>query len=497
MKSGIRVLICLSAGLLALSAPDHLHASEAKTLTRSADQVVLKGDLLLRLWNRKATSLRVLAKRDGRIQVIPFQIDKLDPDGQYIIPTASMSKSVIDETNWDTRTEEERRRDRTKAFKSDESRLLKEIEKGKMTQAEFDRRKREAEWTEKADEFDYNDEIALMVKDAGDRADPAEYPADADVVEVTVTNPLDRSRAWIYVAAYRGIPPPLSTVDYITYDPKGDTVESKYAVLDFVDDKPLVLEKIIGKNQKTGGSVMPNVLDRFKVRITIKPIMFFALNFDENNVKSFTVGYLDGPIRVIRRNVFWIVIGGIKLPFFPKAIVYFMFYENQLQGPTEIFNPFNPKYTLREGSMFSGGVDLRKTIYGAQVYTAGQTRPFLMDGKMTPDESAMAADGANKPWFVVYRPEEEAAIIARLIFDEELVKKGTEMSFRFVDDGEREDPPENEKGYQYVGYDVDLLKFPKGKYSISFFQYLASPFKPGEEKQYLDIYDNPLVFSSK
>ncbi len=494
MKLGNRTklfAVCL-AGLLA---PLPALAGETRTLSRNADQVVLDGEVLLKLWNRKISSFRVLARRNGKLEVIPFQIDKRDPDNQYIIPVATMTKETISETNWDTRTEEERHRDRLKDFKSDESDLLDDVKEGKLKQTEFDKLKRTAEWVEKNDEFDYNDEIALMVKDAGDRADASEYP-DADTVEVTIKNPLDKTQAWVYVASYRSNAPALSPVDYLSYDPKGDMVESKFAILDFVDNKPLVLEKIVAKNQQTG-ALEPNVLDRFKVRITIKPIMFFALNFDENNIKSFTVGYVDGPIRVIRRNLFWIVIGGIKLPFFPKAIVYFMFYENQLQGPTEIFNPFNPKYTLRSGSMFSGGVDLRKAVYGAQVYTAGQAKPFVIDGQMTPEETVMATNTTNKPWFAVYRPDQGGAIIARLIFDEELVKKGAEMNFRFMDDGAREDPPENEKGYHFVGYDVDLLKFPKGKYNISFFQYLAFPYKPGDEKQYLDIYDHPLVYSSR
>ncbi len=473
-------------------------SAQTRTLTRSADPVVLQGEVLLKVWNRKISSLRVLSKKSGRLEAIPFQIDKLDPDGVYIIPTASMTKAVIDETNWDTRSEEERHKDRLEEFKDDEQDLLRDVKSGKLKQAEFEKKKRRAEWIEKSDEFDYNDEIAFMVHDAGDRAASAEYPAGADTVEVTVKNPLDGTVAWVYVAAFQTAPPPLSPVDYLTYNAKTDTVESRFAVMDFVDNKPLILEKIVPKNQKEGGKLLPNVLDRFKLRITIKPIMFFALNFDENNVKSFTVGYVDGPVRVIRRNVFWIIIGGIKLPFFPKAIVYFKFYENQLQGPTEVFNPFNPKYTLREGSMFTGGVDLRKTVYGSKVSTAGLEKPFVIDGKMTPEETAAAAaNSRNRPWFVVYKEEDETGIIARFIMDDELVKKGTTMDFRFVDDGDRDDPPENERGFHYVGYDVDLLTFPKGKYNVAFYQYLAYPYKPGDEKQYLDIYDNPLVYSSK
>lgn len=485
--------VLLAAGL---AVPGAAFAQATRTLSRHADPSVLQGELLQKLWDRKTASIRVMARRDGVLQSIPFQIDKLDPDGNYMIPTGSMSQQVIDETGWDTRTEEQRARDREKEFRREEKRLEENVSSGKLSRAAFEARKRAATWKEKLDEFDFNDELVFMARDAGDRAGPDELPQNAEIVEVTIRNPVDKTAGWIYVASYPSSPPPLSPADYITYDPKSDTVESKFAVLDFVDDKPLVLEKIIGKDQKTGKS-QPNVLDRFKLRITIRPIMFFTLNFDENNVKSFTAGYIDGPVRVIRRNIFWIVIGGIKLPFFPKAIVYFKFYDNQLQGPTEIFNPFNPKYMLREGSMFSGGVDLRTSVYGAQVFTTGQAKPFVIDGKMTPEEVNLASEKEGRPWFAVYKPDEEAAIIARLIFDEELQKKNVKMMFRFEDDAEREDPPENEKGYHYVGYDVDLLTFPKGKFNITFFQYLAFPFKPGDEKHYLDILDNPLQYTAR
>ena len=72
----------------------------------------------------------------------------------------------------------------------------------------------------------------------------------------------------------------------------------------------------------TQGTIIPNVLDRFKVRIKVRPTPLFCipLEFDENNVRAFTIGYKDGPVRVIRRNIFWVVLAGVRIPFAPASL---------------------------------------------------------------------------------------------------------------------------------------------------------------------------------
>lgn len=483
-----KILLSVLAALLL--APVRGAVAETATITRSHEPVIVSGEPLARFYGRRLASLRLYAMREGVLTVIPYQIDKRDADGNYLIPTGSITREIRDEVDLDDRPEQEKRLDRIDEFERNRSRYERAVEKGEMSAAEFEERKRVAYFTEDPDALDYNDELVFMLWDAGRRVEKARLPG-ADAVELTLENPLDGTRAWAYLVRFEVSPPSPSEKGYLTYDPGRDRVVSVSGVMDFIDDNPLILEALAGK--QPDGSFTPNILDRFKLRIKIKPRPLFclSLNFDENNIRAYTVGYKAGPVRVIRRNVFWITIGGIKLPFVPKAMVYYLFYPNALVGPAEVYNPFDPALMLCDGSHFVGGVDLRRQAFGTDLYTRDNPKGIHIDGVFSPTEQELARE--DQSWIGAYNERDRFGFIARVAFDEELERQGASLDLVLIDDSEASQPPETEEGVHFVGYEMDLKKFPQGKYHVCFMQYLGSGIDRGEERQFLLIMDHPLV----
>ncbi len=482
------LLALLPAGAPAQARKGLVPASQISDISRTADVVAAAGEPTRAFWGKKIEKIRLYALRDGAFGPIPYQVDKRDPDGEFIISRATLTEDVLEETGFDPRPEVDKREERIKKFDKNLGDYRGAVAQGKMTQAELDDLRRRASFEEKNDELDYNDEILFMLHDAGSRVDRSSWPVK-EGIELELTNPTDTTKAWAYAFYFAQSAPPPSTKDYVHYDPAGDVVDSGFATLDFIDNKPLILERIAPR--RPDGTQLANILDRFKLRIKIKPVALFcaSLNFDENNTRSFTVGYKDGPIRVIRRNIFWVTFAGFKVPFFPKAIVYYLFYENALVGPAEVYNPFNPKYVLCQGSIFQAGVDLRQSILGIEIYTK-DNKGLIVNGK--PSDAKLHYVREGQTWIVGYKAEEAIGIVVRLVLDKELVEKGASFEFNLLDDDNARQAPENEPGVHFFGYDVDLKKFPKGKYFVTFTQYIAPNFQRGGERQYLDILDHPL-----
>ncbi len=458
-----------------------------KSLTREVDPVVLKGEPGKPLWGRKIQNLRLQIRRDGTWNAIPFQIDKVDGDGEYFIAANTVPQEVRDETGLEDIPEVKKRARRIKKFEKQKDDLEDDVKEGRRTAEEVEEMRRVAYFEEDLERFDHNDELVFMARDAGDRAPSADWPS-SEGVELEIADPLNGGKAWAYLFHFAVSPPPLSPVDYISYDPKRDFIVTRLSEIDFDDTNPMLVESIVGKPPDS--PVIPNVLDRFKMRIKVKPIGLFcaSLNFDENNARAFTVGYKDGPVRLLRRNIFWIIIGGVRLPFAPKIVMYFKFYENGLAASSDLYVPFNPKYFVCDGSGFTAGLDFRKTTYGAKVFTKDNPE-LIIDGKMSDAEKNRVLP--NQDWIAGYLPS-RTALMSRMIYDPAMVKHGAKMNFHYLDDETINDGPENEPGQHQVGYTIDVKAFPKGKYYVGFQIYTAYNFTQEQVQELLDIDDAPL-----
>lgn len=463
--------------------------AQEKTMARDLDPVALSGEPLQGFEGRKIDRMRLYAHQNGQWIPIPYQIDKKDPDGEFIISTNTVPDEVRDEAGFDDIPEAEKHEERIEDFEDSRKKYEKQIKKGELSREEFERIRRNAYHEEKLDQLDYNDELVFMARDSGSRA-ARESWLTPRAIELEITDPVDQSTSWVYLFYFdAGDVPARSAIDYVDYDPKGDTVNARLGVIDFVDEKPLIVEGLIGKHPN--GTTIPNVLDRFKVRIRVKPAPLFCipLHFDENNVKAFTIGYKDGPVRVIRRNIFWIILGGVRLPFAPKIVIYFQFYENGLATKAEIWVPVDADWFVCDGSSFTAGLDLNKNAMGAKIFTQDNSE-IVIDGKLSEAEKNLKRRGQF--WIAGYLPN-DAALMSRMLYDERLIAKGAVMDLALKDDNDALDPPENEPGQHLIGYTMDIGKMPKGTYNMGFQIYVAYDFEPGDVDALLNIDDKPLT----
>ncbi len=159
--------------------------------------------------------------------------------------------------------------------------------------------------------FDGNDELVFMAKDMGDQATDGSFWIDDSVstkyerVQITLTDTLDNSQAWVYV--YRSTNSlPLATESYVDYIPgHADSIGAD-----------MVKARTYSENHNKGGIPVDwilsdgmgiDILDRQKAVIGLLyggwplqiPEQFIEIYFDTVKIKT-------GPVRVLRE-VFWAI----------------------------------------------------------------------------------------------------------------------------------------------------------------------------------------------
>ncbi len=489
LQRGFRGLFAFVLTLSIVLAAAASGYAQGSNLGRDQDPMVVSGEALKGLWGSKLPKLRLMSEQGGKLVPVPFQVDKVDVDGKYIIAGQTVPPEVAKEVGFEEPPESEKRQKRIKAFEKSRKDWEKKFAGDKDAAQKLEQQRAQAYFEERDDELDYNDELVFMAKDAGGPVDRAKWPAPRGI-ELALRDPVAGGTGWLYLIDYASADtPPLSASDYVTYKPQGDMVESTTLRLDFVDDKPLVLE---GGYPRKNGKELPNLVDRFKMRITLKPWPFFcaSLDFDENNIRAVTLGYKDGPVRVIRRNLFWLVIAGIKLPFIPQAFVYYTFYENGVMGPTEIRNPIDPKKILCKGSVGGGGIDFRSNMTGARVYTPSKSETKVLNVRFDEKRQDVALD--HQYSVVALRDSDGTAFLIRVEQGPELKAAGVNQQLFLTDNPEVKMKPEVEPGARYTGFGVNVLQVPKGVFYLYFYMYLVNDFKAGDEAKFMNILDKPV-----
>ena len=135
------------------------------TITRLFDHVVVMGSDLEENLNKPIPQMRLYALKDGKMQPVPYQIDEITEDGDWVLTHKSPYLSEKDEAK---------------------SILLQD---------------------DPPEIMDENDQLAFMITDVGDRADPSAWPSGwiyAD--EITLTDPLTNEQGWIYLLSFNNPP---------------------------------------------------------------------------------------------------------------------------------------------------------------------------------------------------------------------------------------------------------------------------------------------------
>ncbi len=411
-----------------------------KTMSRTEDFVVIHGSMLKSNLEQSIERMALLACINGKIQPIPFQIDEISSEGEWILP------------NYPPYLKKPK-----KHIETDEDQGL----------------------------LDENDELVFMIRDSGDRIQDESYPEDAlSVDEIMLKDPYDDGRSWVYLCSYESTPP-RSEKDYVDYIfPKNRVVSDNFEV-GFSLEVPISWDYLSFR----GGE---NMVDRFKLRVDIN---FFGIkfHFDETDWKSELSLYKDGPVRVIRRVRSSIYL--TKRLRTPSAASESIYYDNAIVVPFRVKVPISPAVFGKFMSISTAiSLDMQN-MHGWRVKTDVDPRWMKIDGKMDRLEKNIVS--ADALWYVLVGPQK--CMLQRYILDKgpdgspQVLPLETELIY--VDDDATPDPPEFVPGQSpRIGYmGTGLGRLRKGTfYLYDFYHMINYEYVDGMETSYLRIVDQPL-----
>ncbi len=439
---------------------------DGNAFSRPEDHVISKGNNFKQILNAPIDMIRMYALKNRQLNPIPFQIDKIDIDGKFF---------------FNIKDEKEKAKERKEAYED----ALDDNDTSKKMLTEL---KKKADWIEDMNVFDVQDELVLMAWDLGEKASINMFPEKAvKIEEIVITNPVDSDTAYAYAVLFKSNPPPLSPQKYITYDPIEDRVETTYYVADYAKDHPLIMEK--SHLVDSEGNVQENFFDRLKLRIKLDLKWFFTLHFDEGNTNSEIIAVKCGPVRLIRRFVFWIDI--LSIPVTSSVALDYRYYPNGIVNPSVTNSTFDGKERLYEDSYSRILLDYNDTAHGFKFYTAKTKEPVTVDGKMSEAEKSL--DLKNQNWFVLSN-EGKGGVFCQLVLDKRAISHGVTGDIEYLDDKNEIIEPENVPGQHIVGFRINIQNFPKGKFKQYTYMYMdyRTKWERGKEKHYLNFIAKPL-----
>jgi hypothetical protein len=329
------------------------------------------------------------------------------------------------------------------------------------------------------------DQLVFMAKDAGVKAKTEQLDIQgSSVMEIELTDPGNNAHAYVYLALFKDNPPPLSRMQYVQYDPKDDRVTAQLYTMAFSKKVPLSYDYYAVPKSAGGEGI--NIFDGFKMRLDIDTVLF-NIHRDEGDFKSRLVGYIQGPVRVIRRvaNSMDIMLGIQS----PSILSDSMYYYDFFQFPTVVDIPIDLQrlYVVKKARLVTT-TDFNHNALGMYFYNSNNPKGLKITGIMSKAQEAL--NRTPYDWAVVSGPQ--GAWMNRVVMG-----KGVPFTkgLYFVDDETKPDPPENEPGQiGNTGYDFgNLMKARKGTYTFTSYIYVPIGYKPGDEEPWLNIIDHPVT----
>ncbi|HVN84739.1 MAG TPA: hypothetical protein VMW17_07845 [Candidatus Binatia bacterium] len=290
---------------------------------------------------------------------------------------------------------------------------------------------------------DANDLILFMASDSGRAVPQSLLPAGfVGVTEVEISDPDIHVRGWVYLLQYPH-DAPRSATSYVAYDPAADRLTGARVALGFERGTPRWLA-LIG----TEGSGA-NRLDRMKVRASASFLWgLFTVRRTEDDVLTLPIAWHGGPIRVIRRQPFWIRLSWRwRTPIFMADT---LFYRDFAEMPVTLHLNFTPRLLFANVAI-RVSLDFRD-LAGWEVETIGDQR-VRVNGEMTADKRALSHAAGR--WFALHGPD--LTLVQALTLSDSLSGLGPRIYYR--ESRTVEDPPESvagalpDIGYTLTGWD--------------------------------------------
>jgi len=426
----VSVLLAVAWIVLGIASPT------TKTIRRSEDQVIVQGKTLSDALDWPIEEIRAFAVVQGQAKTVPFQIDEKKENGRYALDYGER--------------------------KSADDGLL-----------------------------DANDELVFMIFDAGDRISAEALPGGYDAaVEVEIADPQDGGKAWLYLARYTQNAPPLCSRDYVRYNNAKTFVDTQRYQMGFHKKASLSIGHLAIK--PAGGGSGRNVVDRMKIRFTAETLGG-AIKLDKNEEQfiSRTLGWIDGPVRIVRGTANQMKLWKFKTP---SAFLYNIYYVNSFEFPTEVNVPFKPGAFL-SNPRFRVSTDALCDQPTRMFYNSNNLSGVKMDGIMT--EAERNLDMRPYKWSAVSAVGESGAWINRLLYNASATPARPILYYQ--DDRNHLDPPEDDPGQcGDLGYVlVNLEKVERGKMNLVSIMYNAPNFTLKKVNQYMRILDQPLKVTSR
>ena len=354
-------------------------AGEMRSLARSIDPIEISGSDVSAMTGTEISSLRILASRNGRLTPIPFQIDQKNSDNDWVWSVVPES-DVVDDwfDDWfddETSSQVYSQKDPTRDDQDPPGR----------------------------DVFDANDVILFVAKDAGDQDRESASQLGAErLVELHITDPVDQGNGWVYLAWFDADAPALSDIHYVRYEPDKFRISGPEHEFLYSPDHVMVLDDF----RLGGASIIAGNRILGVVEAGIGPVTLH-IEFSERTIQGYNAGYINGPIRVVRRSIDHIRLGaGIASPDVNCDHFHYPWH-------TEIPVLISKRFPVRQVSIRATSI-YNESIF-TQVEAEGIAKPILLEPVFT-NENLLTAN-PEAEWIKL--SGDEASIINSIKIPEE------------------------------------------------------------------------------
>ena len=249
-----------------------------------------------------------------------------------------------------------------------------------------------------------------MAGDSGDRL-PGGVPGSGtpaswmSAQELEVRDPLTQGQGWCYLVFMKN-PLERSDVDYIRYFPEEDKYIAQYNSSVYMREGIHRADYNVNIYPQEAGGTGVDITDRLKIRISIRlkfPPM--TLRFDEDDTTVDTIAYIDGPVRVVRRNQLYLRVPFLTIPFGGSHDV--IIYRDTNDTPIEVSVPKGASWVVDSLSIRLG-TDLAPAAMGMLWYNQFNPDGVIIDGRMSEAEKhldlSMDEGARDSYWQVIVGP---------------------------------------------------------------------------------------------
>ncbi len=211
--------------------------------------------------------------------------------------------------------------------------------------------------------FDFQDELSLMGDDVGPLVAPTLWPEGRPnvVYEVKVshpgTNPMGPNVGAVYVGVFFSSPPSFSSKKYVVFNRTDALVHTSRYKYQFDNRNWLVAKSIEIAKQEQNPSDYEKVLDSttFYMKGDLK--YFITLEVNHRSIDSSLEAWKSGPIRSLVRVSFFYRVLRLKVEL--NMYTEISFFSNAIYLPAIMYNPIDGRKSLNPGSGMYYGLALK------------------------------------------------------------------------------------------------------------------------------------------